>query len=229
MYGFMPYGFVGLQYVIPAMILAFIAQGLVSSAYSKFSRIANRRGVTGYEVARRILDLNGLYDVQVVEIGGKLSDHYDPRRRVVRLSSGIFRGNSIASVSVAAHECGHALQHAKGYVPLAFRSLLAPVVSVSQNFVWILVIAGIIFSSTGLIDLGILFFLGVILFQVVTLPVEFNASSRAVRLLGDLNVLYEDEVPGARKMLNAAALTYVAAVAMSLAQLMRLLMIRNRD
>jgi Zn-dependent membrane protease YugP len=226
---FTPYGFTGLQYIIPAMILAFIAQGMVSSAYGRFSKVSTRRGTTGYEVARRILDMNGLYDVKVVEIGGKLSDHYDPRRRVVRLSSGIFRGSSIASVSVAAHECGHALQHAKGYVPLTFRSLLAPVVSVTQNFVWVLVVLGVLFSSTGLIDLGIVFFLGVILFQMVTLPVEFNASNRAIRLLGDLNVLYEDEVPGARKMLNAAALTYVAAVAMSLAQLMRLLMIRNRD
>lgn len=230
----MGYGFIvgsgGWIFLIPCMIFAMWAQGRVKSNYGKYLRVANRRGITGHEAARRILDANGLYDVKIHQSRGTLSDHYDPRNRSVNLSADVYGRSSVASLAIAAHEVGHAIQHAKAYGPLKFRSALFPLASFGTKYVWFLVIAGVFFNITGLIDLGIIFFMFSFLFQVVTLPVEFDASKRAILQLDGMALLDENEVTGAKKVLNAAAMTYVAAAATSLAQLMRLLLIRgSRD
>ena len=218
----------GFIFLLPLIAYAMYAQAMVSKTFNKYLRVSNTRGITGYEAARRILDAHGLHDVRIERIGGKLSDHYDPRSRVVRLSDAVYSNDSIASVSVGAHEVGHAIQHAEGYAPLNFRSFLAPVASFGSKYVMILVFAGFIFNMLQLIDLGILFYSLALLFQIVTLPVEFNASSRAIANLEDLNLVYEGEIAQSKKVLNAAAMTYVAATAVSAGQLLRLLLLRNR-
>ncbi|MBK5251117.1 MAG: zinc metallopeptidase [Peptostreptococcaceae bacterium] len=222
-----PYGLEGLVYLLPAFALAIYAQFKVKSTFSKYLKVPTQKGVTGYETARTILDHNGLSNVDVEIIPGNLSDHYDPMKRVVRLSDQVARGNSIASVSVAAHETGHAIQHSKNYVPLSIRSMIAPAASFSMKFVWVLVFAGIFLGMYGLITIGIILYTVAILFQIVTLPVEFNASSRALVQLEDLGIVNTVERDKSKRVLNAAALTYVAAAAVSLAQLMRLLILRN--
>ncbi|SCY85376.1 zinc metallopeptidase [Alkaliphilus peptidifermentans] len=213
--------------LIPAIIFAFYAQSKVKSTFNKYLRVSTRKGYTGYDVARQILDTNGLQDVPVEQVSGHLTDHYDPRKRTVRLSSDVYRGSSIASVSVAAHEVGHALQHAKGYVPLSIRNSIYPVASFGSSAAWFFIIAGFIFAP-ALIDIGILLFTAAVLFQVVTLPVEFNASSRAMKLLDSNGFITSDEFSGSQKVLKAAALTYVAAMATAVAQLLRLIILRNR-
>lgn len=213
-------------FVLPALILGLLAQSKVKSSYSKFSRVNSGTGLTGAQVARRILDRNGLYDVVIEHTPGQLTDHYDPRTRVIRLSNSIYSGNSVASMSVAAHEVGHALQHADGYFPLVIRNNLAPIVNFSSKFVWVLIMAGFIISPL-LIEVGIALFLGVVLFQLITLPVEINASKRAIAQLED-GISPAESIKPAKSMLSAAALTYVAATITAIAELLRLLSITNR-
>ncbi|MCU9593686.1 zinc metallopeptidase [Caldibacillus thermolactis] len=196
----------------------------VRSTYSKYSKVPGSTGATGYDVARRILDAHGLYDVQIEEIRGVLSDHYDPRSKVVRLSSDIYHGHSLAAIAVAAHECGHALQDQEDYAFLRFRSALVPLASFGSNISWILIIAGIFFTMTNLLLLGIIFMAFAVLFQVVTLPVEFNASSRAMNQVVELGLIRNEEESGARKVLNAAAMTYVAAAAVAVIELLRFIL-----
>lgn len=214
--------------LIPALLLSLYAQAKIQSTYSRYSRQYSMSGLTGAEAARKILDLNGLYDVAIEVIPGNLTDHYDPRNRVLRLSREVFYGNSIAAIGVAAHEAGHALQHNRGYAPLIFRNALVPVANIGSNLSWILIMLGFIINSVGFINLGILLFSAVVLFQVVTLPVEINASSRALTQLDNYNILYGEEIYKAKRVLNAAALTYVAATIMAVSQLLRLILL-TRD
>ncbi len=225
----MPFGFFDPTFIllIPAILLSLYAQYKVKSTYSKYSEVPNAAGISGAEVARQLLRDNNIHDVEVEEVPGTLSDHYDPRSKMVRLSPHNFRGRSIAALSVAAHEVGHAIQDQVEYVPLKLRHAILPVANFGSTLAWPLLIAGFIFQATGLIDIGILFFVGAVLFQVVTLPVEFNASSRALRQLEGYRFLAPEEMPYARKVLNAAALTYVAAAAVSVLELVRLLILRN--
>ena len=213
--------------LIPLMIFSFFAQAKVSGTFNKYLRVASARNMTGAETARMILDRNGLRDVRVEMVGGKLSDHYDPRTKIISLSADVYESTSLASISVAAHECGHAIQHSVEYVPLSVRSAMAPVANIGSKASWFLLIAGFALGLGGLIDIGIILFSAAVLFQIVTLPVEFNASSRAIVQMKDLGILQEDEVSGAKKVLSAAAMTYVAAAAMALGQLIRLILIRN--
>ena len=193
----------------------------VRTTYNKYSKVPSSTGATGYDVARRILDAHGLYDVQIEEIRGVLTDHYDPRAKVVRLSSDIYHGHSLAAIAVAAHECGHALQDQEEYAFLRFRSALVPLASFGSNISWILILAGIFLTATNLLLLGIIFMAFAVLFQVVTLPVEFNASSRAMNQVVSLGLIRNEEEGGARKVLNAAAMTYVAAAAVAVIELLR--------
>ncbi len=215
--------------LIPAILLAMYAQSKVKSTYEKYVRIASSKGYTGADAARAILDRNGLSDVKIEHIRGTLTDHYDPRTRVLRLSDMVYRGNSISSSAIAAHEVGHAIQHAKDYSPLRFRNAIVPVVNFASNLSWIFILAGLFLSFTGLIDIGIILFTGSVVFQIITLPVEFNASSRALDELESVGVLTRDEIPHSKKVLDAAALTYVAATATAVAQLVRLLLLRERS
>ncbi len=213
--------------LIPALILAFYAQSKVRSAYAKYSQIPNSHGLTGAEVARAILRHNGLHDVQIEEVPGELSDHYDPRTKTVRLSTANYRERSIAAASVAAHEVGHAIQHAQAYMPLQLRHAILPATNLGSWMAFPLFFIGLLFSTPFLMDLGIILFTGVVLFHVVTLPVEFNASSRALKQLVNHGLVTPDELTGARAVLNAAALTYVAAATMAIMNLIRLLMLKN--
>lgn len=213
--------------LIPALILAFYAQFKVRSAYKKFSQVRNTRGMTGYQAAMHILHMNNLSDVNVEEVPGQLSDHYDPRDKTVRLSSENFRGASVAAVSIAAHEVGHAIQHATGYAPLQFRHSILPLTNIGSWAAFPLFIAGFIFGSPLLVDIGIVLFAGVVVFHLVTLPVEFNASNRAIAQLAGGGYITREETSGAKKVLNAAALTYVAATAVAAMHLVRLLILRN--
>ncbi len=221
--------------LIPAMIFTFYAQGKVNSAYNKYANVRSRRGMTGAEAARRILDNNGLKDVPVEISGKKLSDHYDPRKRVMRLSPQVYNEPSIASVSIAAHEAGHAIQHANHYAPLRARNLLAPIVSIVSNLAWPILIAGLLVISAGnffegnlIFNIGIICYASAVLFQAITLPVEYNASNRAIQELNELGIIYIEETASAKKVLSAAALTYVAALAATLASLLRILALRGR-
>lgn len=228
---FYPYGY-GIDptmiLLIPAIIFSAYAQFKVSSTTAKYFRVDSTKGYTGEQVARKILDSNGLYNVTIEMVRGNLTDHFDPRSNTVRLSQDIYYGTSITSISVAAHECGHAIQHAKGYVPLNFRSALVPVVNFSSNISWLLILLGFIMRGPFL-EIGIILFAASVLFQIVTLPVEFNASSRAIVQLNDLGIVDKKESSESRKVLTAAALTYVAAALTSVLQLLRLLLIANRD
>ena len=222
--------------LIPAMIFALLAQGKVKRAYSKYLRVPCRRGMTGYQAARMILDNNGMRHVPIEITAGTLSDHYDPKNDVMRLSNDVYNGTSIASVSIAAHESGHAIQDGSSYGFLKFRSAIAPAVSLVSTASWPLLLIGLIIIGTGnvvtgnlLFNLGILFFCAVVLFHTVTLPVEFNASKRAVTQLVELGIIDVAEMKGAKKVLSAAAMTYVAALATAVANLIRILLIRGRD
>lgn len=213
--------------LIPPMILAIYAQYKVRNTYHKFSEVASAAGISGAQTALRLLRENGIHDVSVEEVGGELSDHYDPRDKTVRLSTSNYRGHHLAGLAVAAHEVGHAIQHAQGYFPLNFRHALLPVANIGSMASFPLLLIGMFFAQPGLMDIGIAFFAGTVLFQIVTLPVEFNASSRAMAQLVDGRYLAADEGDLARKVLNAAALTYVAAAATSVMSLVRLLILRN--
>ncbi|WP_099362739.1 zinc metallopeptidase [Fredinandcohnia onubensis] len=206
------------------IIIPIYAQIKVKSAYKKYSQIPSSSGMTGADVARRILDQNGLYDVRIEETPGVLSDHYDPRSKVVRLSTNNYYGNSIAGAAVAAHEVGHAIQDQQNYAFLRFRHALVPVANIGSNFSWILIIAGMIFTIPSLMLYGIIFMAAAVLFQLVTLPVEFNASSRAMNEIVSAGVIRNDEERETKKVLNAAALTYVAAAAVAVLELVRLIL-----
>lgn len=216
--------------LIPAMIFVFYAQHKVKSTFDQWSKVGTARGMTGAEVARLILDGAGIDDVAVEYVEGHLSDHYDPRAKVVRLSSATYRSTSIGALGVAAHEVGHAMQHRDGYVPLSVRNLMWPVARIGDMFGPILVILGFVFGSgvgTTMMDIGILIFTLAVGFYIVTLPVEYNASTRAVAILEEGGYMNREELSGARKVLNAAALTYVAAAAVAISQLIRLVLLRN--
>lgn len=214
-----------LIYFAILMIIPLWAQSKVKSAYSKHSKIAIASGITGAQVARQILDDNGLFTVQVTEVKGTLTDHYDPRKKVVRLSTNNYHGHSQAAVAVAAHEVGHAIQDAEGYVFLKFRSALVPVASFGSRSSVFIIIGGILFQQSNLILVGIVFMAAAVLFQFVTLPVEFNASTRAMDQLVGTGIIMNNEEKSTKKVLNAAALTYVAAAVVALAELMRFVLI----
>lgn len=215
--------------LIPAIILAVWAQARVSSAYKKYSKIRSTKGITGARVAEFLLKENNIYDVEVESVQGTLSDHYDPRKKKVRLSADNYNGTSLAALAVSAHEVGHAIQHSKSYAPLQLRHMILPVTNIGSWAAFPLFFAGFFFQWPVLMDLGIVFFAGVVIFHFVTLPVEFNASSRALQLLENKGLLVSNEVTGAKKVLNAAALTYVAATAVSLIHLIRLIILRGDD
>jgi uncharacterized protein len=201
------------------------AQFKVKGTYAKYSRVPASSHMRGAEVARRILDSNGLYDVNVEETRGHLTDHYDPRSKTVRLSSQNFHGHSVAAAAIAAHEVGHAIQDQKNYAFLRVRHSLVPIASIGSNFSWVLIMVGIFAQLSGLLLLGIIFMAAAVLFQVVTLPVEFNASNRAMDQVVALGVIRNDEERETKKALNAAALTYVAAAAVAVLELLRLILI----
>ena len=221
--------------LIPAILFTMYAQSKVTSNFSKYSKVRNHRGITGYQAARMMLDANGLRDVQIEQVRGSLTDHYDPRSRVLRLSESVYGAESVAAVSVACHEVGHAIQHAKGYVPLQVRNSIVPVVNFASMLSWPMAIFGIILLGNGsyigdtLFNIGVIAMLAVIFFHTVTLPVEYNASRRAKIQMEDLGIIVDgEEASGARKVLNAAAMTYVAALATAIANLLRILAIRGR-
>ncbi|MDE5932097.1 MAG: zinc metallopeptidase [Lachnospiraceae bacterium] len=221
--------------VIIGAVLCIIAQLRVSSTFKKYARVRSRSGMTGAQAAQRILELSGIYDVRVEHIRGELTDHYDPSHKVLRLSDATYGSTSVAAIGVAAHECGHALQHNKGYAPLQIRTALVPAANIGSKLGIPIILLGVLFSMNQLfIQIGIWVFALAVLFQIVTLPVEFNASGRALRMLGDYGLMERDETNGCRKVLNAAALTYVAAAASSVLQLLRLILLfgnnsRRRD
>ena len=230
----MGWGFDG-TYVL--IILAFLISALVSAkmnaTFSKYSKVRSYCGMTGAQAAQRILSSAGIYDVRIEHVSGKLTDHYDPSNKVLRLSDAVYGNTSIAAIGAAAHECGHAVQHARNYVPLSVRSAIVPVANFGSQLSWPLFLAGLIFSFRPLLMIGILLFCAALLFQIVTLPVEFNASARALRMLDETGIMGRQEIRGTKKVLRAAAMTYVAAVIGSLLQLLRLLILsgafRKRD
>lgn len=212
-------------YFIIILIIPLWAQMRVSGAYKKYSKVAASSNMTGREVARRILDSNGLYDVSIEETRGVLSDHYDPRSKVVRLSTNNYHGHSVAACAIAAHEVGHAIQDQQEYAFLRFRHALVPVANIGSNFSWILILIGMLLGASNFVLLGIVFMAAAVLFQFVTLPVEFNASNRAMDEVVALGIIRNDEEKETKKVLNAAALTYVAAAAVAILELLRLIMI----
>ena len=214
--------------LVIAIAIPLIAQGYLMSTFGRYKRERASSGLTGVEVARRMLDRNGLYDVQIQQTKGKLSDHYDPKSKTVRLSPDIHNKASVAAVAVAAHEVGHAIQHAEDYVPLKIRSALVPVVNIANRLGFIIIILGLVLEVFFMAEIGIILIASLFVFQLVTLPVEFNASTRAMAGLGEMNILYNNnEQRGARKVLRAAALTYVAALIIALVQLLRFVLILN--
>lgn len=222
--------------VIIGVVLSLLASANVNRTFNRYSQIRSHTGLTGKEAAERILRMNGIYDVQVQYTRGNLTDHYDPRRKVLRLSDSTYQSASVAAVGVAAHECGHAIQHSVGYVPLKIRGALVPVANFGSSAAWPLVIIGLFMNgeiADILIRLGILLFCAALLFQIVTLPVEFNASRRGLRALENGGLLMQEELRDTKKVLRAAAMTYVAGVISSFLQLLRLLLIssasRDRD
>ena len=228
------YGFDSTYFlVLIGVILSLWASARVKSTYAKYSGERSLSGMTGAQAAQRILSMAGIYDVTVQHVAGNLTDHYDPRNKTLNLSDAVYSNASVAAVGVAAHECGHAIQHDRGYAALKFRSALAPVANIGANISWPLILVGLLLGgSSVLIELGIIMFSLAVAFQLVTLPVEFNASKRAMTMLEETGVLYADELPKTRKVLNAAALTYVAAAASSILQLLRLVLLfgnRRRD
>lgn len=214
--------------IIGALISAW-ASANVNSTYNSYRRVLNRNGLTARQVAQEILYGAGIYDVQIERIGGSLTDHYDPNAKVLRLSDTVYNSQSVAAIGVAAHECGHAIQHKIGYAPLKLRSASVPIANIGSWLSWPIIVIGIILGQTGLARAGVMLFTFVVIFQLITLPVEFDASQRAVNILGDTGMLAPDELRGASKVLRAAALTYVAALFATILQLLRLIMIVNRS
>lgn len=216
--------------VLPALIIAMIAQTKVKSTFDKYSKVFSSKGITASNVAETILRGNGIYDVDVESVQGNLNDHFDPRTKKIRLSTPVYSSTSVAAIGVAAHESGHALQHAKGYMPIKVRNAVLPVAQLGSAAAFPLAILGLFMGIPFLVNVGIVLYAAVVLFQLVTLPVEFNASRRALAILEGTYTLNEDELNGARKVLTAAAMTYVAAMLTSLMSLLRLILIsRRRD
>lgn len=224
--------------LIPAMLLAVWAQMRVKSSFNRYSKVRNHRNITGAEAARRVLDSNGLTDVGIRQISGSLTDNYDPRRKVLSLSQSVYGHTSVAAVSVACHEAGHAIQHSRSYAPLKIRNAVVPVVNFASSFTWILLIAGLGLLAAGsyemsgignlLFNIGVITFAAVVFFHLITLPVEFDASRRAIQQMENLGIVDMEEKQGAKRVLRAAALTYVAALAVAVANLIRILAIRGR-
>ena len=215
--------------VLPAVIFAMVCSARVNSTFKRYSTQYSTRGITGAEAARRVLDGNGLYDVRIEHISGNLTDHFDPREKVIRLSDNVYNNTSTAAIGVACHEAGHAIQHAVGYVPIKIRSAIIPVTNIGSKLAMPLILIGLLFSSGELggtlVNIGIACFGLSTVFQLVTLPTEFNASHRALQIIESSGILYPEEMKGAKKTLSAAAMTYVAALAVSLMQLLRLVIL----
>ncbi len=230
----MPYGYYWdptYLLVLAGALISLVASARVKSTFQKYSRVRSQSNMTGAQAAQRVLHSAGIYDVTVRHVPGSLTDNYNPRNKTLNLSDDVYGSASVAAVGVAAHECGHAIQHQKGYAPLRIRSTLVPAANIGSAAAWPLIILGIIFGGAGsiLCQAGILFFTAAVLFQIVTLPVEFNASRRAVHILGETGILGAQELPYTRKVLGAAALTYVAGAAAAILQLLRLLLLFGRD
>ncbi len=227
----MPYFWYDSTYilVIIAFFLSMFASFGVKATYAKYSKVRNHSAMTGSMAARKILDMNGLYQVRIERVSGNLTDHYDPKANVIRLSESVYDSDSVAAIGVAAHESGHAVQHATNYAPIGIRNALVPVVNIGTSLSMPLFIIGLILGFVQLAYVGVILFSLALLFQLVTLPVEFNASRRAIKILDSGNLLYDDEIKGAKKVLTAAAMTYVAATASTALQLLRLLLILKRD
>jgi Zn-dependent membrane protease YugP len=233
-YGY--YGFLDPTYilVIIGIVITLAASARVKTTFSKYSRVRSISGYTGAQAAQRLLNEAGIYDVRIERLQGSLTDHYDPRSKTLRLSEPVYDQSSLAAIGVAAHECGHAIQHQNSYIPLKLRSALVPVANIGSVAAWPVIILGVIMSwNDFLINLGIILFAAAVVFQIITLPVEFNASRRAIARLGETGILYGDELKQSKKVLDAAALTYVAAAAATILQLLRLIILfgggRNRD
>ena len=222
----MPYNVATIVFLI-AIVFTMVAQAKVNSNFRRYSGIRNERGISGAEAARRVLDANGLRDVEIQQIAGNLTDHYDPRSRVLRLSQSVYGVDSIAAVSVACHEAGHAIQHAENYMPLRLRNGIVPVVNFVSYLGYFGLLISIIGGLTGYIKLSIIILLATVLFQLVTLPVEIDASKRALVQLEELNLVYNDENKSAKKVLSAAAMTYIASLLSSILDLLRLILILN--
>lgn len=212
-------------FLLPAVLVTLYAQWKINSTYNKYSKVPSKRGMTGADVARYILNKNGLYDIPIELVGGQLSDHYDPRARVVRLSPDVYHGTSLASLGVAAHEVGHAVQHDTGYMPLYIRNTVIPVTQIGSYAAIPIFFIGIFMSSESLVNIGILLFAAIVFFQLVTLPVEYNASRRAIATLDEEGILDASELDGTKKVLSAAAMTYLAAALMAVMQLLRLIVV----
>ena len=234
----MPYmGYYGIDMyyivlVLPCVLFAFWAQSQVNSTFNRYSRVMSRRGLTGAQAAQAVLRANGVSGVNIEYVAGKLTDHFDPRTNTIRLSASVYQSTSVASIGVAAHEAGHAVQYAVGYGPIKLRSALVPICNIGSQLSLILIVIGLLLYSKPLFGVGVLLFATAVVFQLVTLPVEFNASRRAIASLDGTHLLEDDELRGARKVLGAAAMTYVAALLVSLAQLLRFLLAfagRRRD
>ncbi len=217
-------------FMIPCLILSIYCSAKVNSTFSKYSKVANRRGLTGAQAAYQVLTANGVTGVRIERVSGKLTDHFDPRTNVIRLSESVYDSPTVAAVGVAAHEAGHAVQHAQGYLPNKIRSAIVPVANIGSKLSWIFIFVGFLLpvQYNFVITLGIVFFSFSVLFTLVTLPVEFDASKRALATIQGSNLLYDDEYTGAKKTLSAAAMTYVAAAATAIAQLLRLLLLASR-
>lgn len=230
----MGYGYYGMfdpTYILVmiGIVITLIASANVNTTFARYKKVGSKRGITGAQAAAQILANAGLSHVRIERISGSLTDHYDPRTKVLRLSDDVYASTSVASIGVAAHECGHAIQDQQSYAPLRIRNAIVPVANIGTNLSWPIIILGVILSmNQTLIQLGIVLFSLGVAFQLVTLPVEFNASNRALRILADTGMLYEDELPKTRKVLKAAALTYVAAAAASILQLLRLVLLFGR-
>lgn len=228
MYGYYGFDSYYMFLVLPAILLSLWAQAKVKGTFSRYQKVRSYSGYTGADVARRILDDNGLYNVRIEHISGSLTDHYDPRDQVIRLSDSVYGSNSIAALGVAAHETGHAVQHSTGYGPLNIRNAIIPVTNFGSKLAIPMIFLGFLLNNSSLIGIGIIAFAMVTLFQLITLPVEFNASSRAMKTLSNEGILQGDEISQTKKVLTAAALTYVAALIVSAAQLLRLVLLFNR-
>lgn len=223
----MPYFFIDYYYiilVIPAMILAVWAQYKVKSTYNKFSKVSNVKGITGAYAAQAVLTHYGITDVRIEQVSGKLTDHYDPKAKVIRLSQGVYGSSTIAAVGIACHEAGHAAQHAQNYAPIKIRNSLVPVCNIGSSLGIPLAILGYFLGFEPLISIGLLLYAAIALFQVVTLPVELNASKRALKVIDETGLLHDDEQGGAKKVLTAAAMTYIASMLVAIANLLRLIL-----
>ncbi len=215
--------------IVIGVVLSMVASAMVHSSFSKYNRVRSSSGLTGAETARRILAYAGITDVSISHVSGNLTDHYNPKTKDVGLSDSVYGSNSVAAIAVAAHECGHVIQHANSYVPLSIRSALVPVANFGSGASWFIILAGIFFSMPPLVTIGIVLFSAAVLFQVVTLPVEINASRRALAILEECGILGSTEKRGAKRVLRAAALTYVASAAAAILQLLRLLILFGRN